>query len=77
MQARATRAGDITAEVVERFAGCQDARLRELAQSLVRHLHAFAADVSLTQAEWEAAIEILTATGRHHGRSPAGVRAVV
>jgi hydroxyquinol 1,2-dioxygenase len=64
MQARATRAGDITAGVVERFAACEDPRLRELSQSLVRHLHGFAVDVSLTQGEWEAAIGILTATGR-------------
>ena len=32
-------------------------------QSLVRHLHAFARDVQLTQAEWEAGIEFLTRTG--------------
>ena len=32
-------------------------------QALVRHLHAFASDVGLTRAEWEAAIRILTATG--------------
>jgi hydroxyquinol 1,2-dioxygenase len=57
------RAEDITAEVLERFAGCDDARLRELIQGLVRHLHAFAADVGLTQAEWESAIRILTETG--------------
>jgi hypothetical protein len=49
MQARARRAGDMTDEVIERFAGCDDPRLRELAQSLVRHLHAFAVDVGLTQ----------------------------
>jgi hydroxyquinol 1,2-dioxygenase len=64
MQARATRASDITSEVVDRFAGCDDLRLRELCKSLVRHLHAFAADVALTQGEWESAIAILTATGR-------------
>jgi hydroxyquinol 1,2-dioxygenase len=34
-----------------------------LAQNLVRHLHAFATDVGLTQEEWEAGIRILTATG--------------
>ncbi len=64
MQVRATRAGDITDEVIERFAGCDDPRLRQLSQSLVRHLHAFAVDVGLTQGEWEAAIGILTATGQ-------------
>lgn len=39
-------------------------RLAEIMESLVRHLHAFAKDVSLTQAEWEAAIGFLTETGR-------------
>ncbi|MEA2443597.1 MAG: hydroxyquinol 1,2-dioxygenase [Thermoleophilales bacterium] len=64
MQARATRADDITAEVVERFAACGDVRLRALAQSLVRHMHAFAIDVGLTQGEWETAIGIVTDTGK-------------
>ena len=63
MEARATRAGDITDEVIERFSGCDDPRLRELMQSLVRHLHAFAVDVRLTQDEWESAVDILTDTG--------------
>ena len=40
-----------------------DARLKEVLQSLVRHLHAFATDVRLTQDEWTAAIDILKATG--------------
>ncbi len=40
-----------------------DERLRTLAQSLARHLHAFAAEVGLTQREWEEGIRILTETG--------------
>lgn len=39
-------------------------RLREVMDSLVRHLHAFAKDVNLTQAEWEGAIDFLTKTGQ-------------
>lgn len=39
-------------------------RLAEVMESLVRHLHAFAKDVNLTQAEWEAAIGFLTETGQ-------------
>jgi protocatechuate 3,4-dioxygenase beta subunit len=38
--------------------------LRELLRSLVRHLHAFAVDVRLTEDEWRRAIELLTETGR-------------
>jgi catechol 1,2-dioxygenase len=37
--------------------------LREIMRTLVRHLHAFATEVHLTEAEWAAAIEILTRTG--------------
>jgi catechol 1,2-dioxygenase len=54
---------DITATVVASFEGCADARLRQLMQSLVRHLHDFAVDVQLTQDEWEQGIRILTRTG--------------
>ena len=68
MSADAAAAGrttpdEITAAVVERFAGCSDARLREIMQSLTRHLHAFAKEVGLSEDEWQVAIEMLTATG--------------
>jgi len=49
--------------VVESFAATPDPRLRELLSSLVRHLHAFVRDTEPTIAEWERAIEFLTATG--------------
>jgi hydroxyquinol 1,2-dioxygenase len=61
-QTRTTPA-DITAAAVASFEGCGDERRRELMQSLVRHLHAFATEVGLTQEEWEAAVRTLTATG--------------
>jgi hydroxyquinol 1,2-dioxygenase len=63
MRAGATRPDDITSEVLESLAACPDERLRTLTQSLVRHLHAFAVDVSLTQREWQDAIRTLTETG--------------
>ena len=53
----------ITAAAVASFDGCGDERLREIMQSLTRHLHAFAIDVGLTEAEWAQAIGALTATG--------------
>ena len=40
-----------------------DARLRELMQSLTRHLHAFIREVRLTEEEWNTAIEFLTEAG--------------
>ena len=49
--------------VVESFAATADPRLRELLSSLVRHLHAFVRDTEPTIAEWERAIDFLTATG--------------
>jgi hydroxyquinol 1,2-dioxygenase len=63
MTERRTAPEDITTAVVSSFDGCQDARLQEVMRSLVRHLHAFATDVRLTQEEWEAAVRILTDTG--------------
>lgn len=54
----------ITQAVLARFAGTPDARLKELMTSLVQHLHAFAREVKLTEAEWLAGIEFLTATGQ-------------
>jgi hydroxyquinol 1,2-dioxygenase len=55
---------DITAKVVASFDRAQSQRTREILQSLVRHLHAFAAEVGLTQEEWQAGIAALTATGQ-------------
>lgn len=53
----------LTAEVLASAAACEDARLRLVFESLVRHLHAFVDEVELTPAEWLAGIRFLTATG--------------
>lgn len=53
----------LTDEVVRRLDATPDPRLREVMQSLVRHLHAFAKEVRLTDAEWLKGIQFLTATG--------------
>lgn len=55
---------EIAAQVVESFAACEDERLRELMQSLVVHLHAFAREVRLTRDEWTQAMTVLAETGR-------------
>jgi hydroxyquinol 1,2-dioxygenase len=62
-QPHRTTPAEITASVVERFDACPDERLREIMQSLARHLHAFAAEVGLTEEEWHLAIRMLTETG--------------
>jgi protocatechuate 3,4-dioxygenase beta subunit len=50
--------------VIARNAGCPDPRLRHIMEVLVRHLHDAVRELQLTQAEWLAAIEFLTATGQ-------------
>jgi hydroxyquinol 1,2-dioxygenase len=50
--------------VIESFAGTPDERLRTILNSLVRHLHAAVREVEPSLAEWEQAIEFLTATGQ-------------
>src|SRR6266851_6866966 len=58
-----TAAEEITAAASASFDSCTDPRLREIMRALVRHLHAFATEVHLTEAEWTAAVNILTSTG--------------
>jgi hydroxyquinol 1,2-dioxygenase len=54
----------ITEAVVARFAATPDARRRQVFTSLVRHLHDFAREVKLTEAEWAEGVRFLTATGQ-------------
>ena len=56
-------AAEITSAAIASFDGCPDPRLRQIVQALIRHLHAFASEVQLTEDEWTRAIEILTRTG--------------
>ena len=54
-----------SAETVNaRHDGCTNPRLAEVMSALVRHMHAFAKEVHLTQDEWEMGIEFLTRTGQ-------------
>ena len=61
------RGGDrerlVTDEVIASFDGTPDPRTREVLESLVEHLHAFARDVRLTEREWTQAIGFLTRVG--------------
>ncbi|GAA5166119.1 intradiol ring-cleavage dioxygenase [Amycolatopsis dongchuanensis] len=49
--------------VAESFAATPDPRLKQVLTSLVEHLHAFVKDVEPSEAEWQQAIDFLTATG--------------
>ena len=57
--------GETAADAVaDSFAKAPDPRLAELLSSLVRHLHAFVRETGPTIAEWQRAIDFLTATGQ-------------
>jgi hydroxyquinol 1,2-dioxygenase len=62
--AQQQREQSVTDEATASFDGSLSPRFRELMQSLVRHLHAYAREVRLTEQEWEAAVGFLTATGQ-------------
>jgi hydroxyquinol 1,2-dioxygenase len=55
---------ELTDQVVASFATAADPRLREVMAALVRHLHAFAREVGLTEEEYFAGIDFLTRTGQ-------------
>jgi hypothetical protein len=50
--------------VVARYQDCPDLRLKQIMESLVRHLHSFVRDVELTEADWLKGVEFLTAVGQ-------------
>ncbi len=50
--------------VVARLKKTKNPRLREIMQSAVKHLHAFAREVNLTEEEWFEGIKFLTAVGQ-------------
>lgn len=54
---------DLVNRVVSSFNNCENPRLKQIMQSLTTHLHDFIRDVRLTEAEWNHAIDFLTAVG--------------
>src|SRR5215210_5564064 len=55
---------NITELAAERWSSAHDPRTAEVLSALVRHLHAFAREVRLTEDEWMAAIGWLNRTGQ-------------
>ena len=53
----------LTNEVVARLKKTKNPRLKEIMTSLVKHVHAFAREVHLTEEEWFEGIKFLTAVG--------------
>ena len=54
----------VTDLAASRWATAHDPRVAELMSALVRHLHAFARETGLTEAEWMAAMRWLTEVGQ-------------
>ncbi|MEO8098390.1 MAG: dioxygenase [Acidobacteriota bacterium] len=54
----------ITDAALEQMSGTPDPRLKQIIESLVRHLHEFAREVDLTPEEWIQGIMFLTAVGQ-------------
>jgi protocatechuate 3,4-dioxygenase beta subunit len=55
---------NITDAVLEQMSTTPDPRLKEIMESAVRHLHAFAREVNLTPGEWIKGIEFMTKVGQ-------------
>jgi protocatechuate 3,4-dioxygenase beta subunit len=53
----------VTDAVLEAVTRTEDPRLREILQALVRHLHGFVREVSLTEREFQEAVRIVAAMG--------------
>jgi len=58
------RQDDVTGAVLAAMAGASNPRLEEIMASLVRHLHAFAREVRLTEPEWETAVAFVVGLGQ-------------
>lgn len=58
------RQENVTDAVLDAYRKIPEPRLRELVTGLVKHLHAFAREVHLTEEEFEKAIGVITALGQ-------------
>ncbi|MGL4635305.1 MAG: dioxygenase [Beijerinckiaceae bacterium] len=58
------RQEQVTDAVLAAMAKTPNVRLREIMAAFVKHLHAFARDVKLTEPEWEKAIEMIAGLGQ-------------
>lgn len=61
---RRTTAETLTEQVLDRYAGTPDARLRQLLTSVITHLHALIRENDVTPAEWMYCIGYLTKAGQ-------------
>ncbi len=55
---------NLTEAVIERLKNIENPRFKKIMTSAIRHLHAFAREVELTEEEWFEGIKFLTAVGQ-------------
>src|SRR5260221_9349784 len=55
---------ELTRDVIDRMRNAKSARLREIMDSVIRHLHAIVREMKMTQGEWWQAIDFLTRAGK-------------
>ena len=55
---------DVTPAVIDAYKNIEDPRLREIVTSLVKHLHAFAREVHLTEEEFQAGTQLIAKMGQ-------------
>jgi hydroxyquinol 1,2-dioxygenase len=55
---------DVTPKVLDAYKNIDDPRLREIVESLVKHLHAFAREVHLTEEEFQTGAQIIARMGQ-------------
>ena len=55
---------NLTDVVLARWQDIPNPRLKQIMQSMIKHLHGFVRDVELTEAEWAVAIDFVTRAGK-------------
>jgi protocatechuate 3,4-dioxygenase beta subunit len=55
---------ELLEQILGRYAGAPNPRLKLITEAAIRHLHAFVREVDLTRDEWFAGIKFLTETGQ-------------
>jgi protocatechuate 3,4-dioxygenase beta subunit len=55
---------ELTRDVIDRMRNAKSARLREIMDTLIHHLHAIVREAKITQGEWWLAVDFLTQAGK-------------
>src|SRR6478735_6601502 len=55
---------ELTRDVIDRMGNAKSARLQEVMEIVIRHLHAIVREANITQGEWWQAIDFLTRAGQ-------------